>query len=122
LVFLIVPCSDLCNVFDHAGAEVIETIPVGDGPRELAYNLDNGYMYVVNIDSDTISVIDENNEVVESITVGDNPQFIAHNGENGIMYVTNFSSDTVSVIGVVAPPEPPLKDIIASGNNLNILI
>lgn len=36
----------------------------------LAYNLGNENMYVVNQESDTVSVIDQNNEVVVTVTVG----------------------------------------------------
>ena len=79
---------------------VIATIPVGDLPVLIAFNPDNGDMYVANHDSDTVSVIDgQTNTVIGSpIPVGDDPFEIAFNPDNGDMYVTNHNSDTVSVI------------------------
>ena len=64
----------------------------------VAYNPGNGNMYVVNQESDTVSVIDQNNDVVDTVTVGITPQGIAYNPGNGNMYVLNVFSGTVSVI------------------------
>ena len=51
---------------------VIATIPVGNLPVLIAFNPDNGDMYVVNHESDTVSVIDgKTNTVIGSpIPVG----------------------------------------------------
>jgi hypothetical protein len=38
-----------------AQEEVIDTIAVGDTPRGVAYNPDNGYMYVTYFSSDNVS-------------------------------------------------------------------
>ena len=55
-------------------------------------------MYVTNSGSNTVSVIDENNDVVDTVSVGTGPFAIAYNPNNGNMYVTNGDSNTVSVI------------------------
>jgi YVTN family beta-propeller protein len=68
------------------------TIPVGDGPVDVAFG--EGALWVVNQLDGTVSRIDpESNEVVETISVGSEPQRVAA-GE-GRVWVT-----------VRAPEEP----------------
>ncbi len=92
---------------------VIDTIPVGNNPRGIAFNPINGNLYVTNSIFDTVSVIDgTTNTVVGSpIPVGNNPIGIAFNPDNGFLYVANADDDTVSVIDgttntVVGSPIP----------------
>jgi YVTN family beta-propeller protein len=55
------------------------------------------YIYVANLGSNTVSVIDHNNNtVIKTITVGPNPRFIEKLGD--YIYVANSGSNTVSVI------------------------
>ena len=68
-------------------------------PNNAAFDSSNGYIYVTNSGSDTVSVINgKNNSVIKTITVGSNPDGAAFDSSNGYIYVTNFCSDTVSVI------------------------
>jgi YVTN family beta-propeller protein len=81
---------------------VVDTIPVGTFPFDVAFNPDNGFLYVANAGSNTVSVIDPaTNTVVATITVGGSPIGIAFNPDNGFMYVANSGSNTVSVINPV---------------------
>src|SRR6476660_6335219 len=75
---------------------VIATIPVGDLPVLIAFNPDNGDMYVVNHESDTVSGIDGNtNTVIGSpIPVGDHSSGIVCNTNNGDLYVANGGPTT----------------------------
>ena len=61
-----------------------------------------GYVYVVNEDGDTVSVINPaSNTVIATIPVGINPIGVAVSPtgpEAGDIYVANGASDTVSVI------------------------
>ena len=78
---------------------VVATIPVGSGPTGVAFNEDNGFVYVANTNSNTVSVINPaTNTVVATIPVGSTPLGVAFNADNGFMYVTNANSNTVSVI------------------------
>jgi YVTN family beta-propeller protein len=80
---------------------VIDNIPVGSAPQGIAFNPNNGFLYVTNFDSGTVSVIDPStNTVVATIPlpVGGGPGGIAFNPDNGFMYVANRGSTTVSVI------------------------
>ena len=78
---------------------VIATIPVGKGPKGIIYDPSNGYIYVANSNSNTVSVIDpRNNSVIATIPVGQQPTELLYVPSNGYIYVTNFWSNTVSVI------------------------
>ena len=51
--------------------EVIDTVPVGIGPENIAYNSENNDMYVTNAISNTVSVFNSStNEVIKTISVG----------------------------------------------------
>ncbi len=88
---------------------MIATIPVGTKPYCIAYNPFNNYIYVNNIYSNTVSVIDSSTNTVigNPIAVGNEPIGIAYNSANHNMYVTNYGSNTVSVITTIASIPPP---------------
>ena len=61
---------------DAPAGFVIATIPVGSSPAGIAFNPDNGFLYVANLDSNTVSVIDPaTNTVVVTIPVGSGPDW-----------------------------------------------
>jgi YVTN family beta-propeller protein len=65
----------------------------------VAYDPSNGYIYVTDFYSDTVSVINgANNTVIATIPVGSRPMGVAYDPSNGYIYVTNWNSGTVSVI------------------------
>lgn len=66
----------------------------------MAYNPGNGYMYVANFGSNTVSVINQKNDVITTIPV-DAGAIACHTG-NGI-YMSNRDSDMVSVIVSIIP-------------------
>ena len=87
---------------------------VGESPFAIAFNDNNQNMYVTNLGSGTVSVIDQNNDVVDTVTLGDFPRGIAYNPSNEHLYVVNEVSDTVSVIGMITSS--------FEGNNINIQV
>lgn len=95
--------SNDISVIDIGTDIVIDTIPVGKGPVDLAFNPYNGNMYVDNSISNNTSVIDtRTNTVIDTIpTRGVSPLGIAFNRYDGDKYVTNFVSNTVSVIAPI---------------------
>ena len=57
---------------------VTKNIPVGNTPMGVAFDSDNGYTYVTNVDSNTVSVIDgSTNTVIKNIPVGWSPLGVA---------------------------------------------
>src|SRR6266540_2910507 len=100
IMIAISPFTPISPLATEAWADsVIATIPVAS-PHHMAFNPDNGDIYVTNLDSDTVSVIDSQTNTVigNPIPVGDRPVGIAFNADNGDLYVANQFSNTVSVI------------------------
>jgi YVTN family beta-propeller protein len=93
--------NSLVSVINASTNQVETTIPLGgqSGAYSIAFNPSNGNMYVTNKGSNTVSVIDSNNnQVNKTISVGSNPIDIAFNPSNNNMYVTNQESNTITVI------------------------
>jgi YVTN family beta-propeller protein len=86
-------------VINGATNTVIVNITVGRSPTGVAYDPSNGYIYVANWGSGTVSVINgATNTVIATIPVGIEPAGVAYDPSNGYIYVANYGSDTVSVI------------------------
>ena len=65
----------------------------------VAYDPSNGYVYVTNQGSNSVSVINgTTNSVIKTVSVGSGPQGVAYDPSNGYVYVTNLGSNSVSVI------------------------
>jgi YVTN family beta-propeller protein len=79
---------------------VVASIGVGSEPYWIAYDSSNGYLYVANVDSDSLTVIDGATDavVVPSIVVGDTPVAVAYDPSNGFLYVANYWSANLTVI------------------------
>ena len=72
-------------------------------PYGIAYDPSNGYIYVTDAGSGTVSVINgATNTVIATIPVGIWPWGVAYDPSNGYIYVTNSGSDTVSIISAPA--------------------
>ena len=79
--------------------KVVATIPVGTGPNGVAYDSANDKIYITNIFSNNLSVIDfSKNNVIATIPVGTDPYGIVYDPDNHDIYVANYGSETVSVI------------------------
>ena len=71
----------------------------GPYPEGVAWDSQNGYLYVANYGSDNVSVINgATDAVVGTVRVGSGPRDVAYDIGNGYLYVTNTNSDNVSVI------------------------
>ena len=79
---------------------VVDTIPVeGGDPLNIAFDPNNGLLYVTNDVSNTVSAINPStNTVVATIPVVRFPIEILFNPNNGLLYVTHPSQDIISVI------------------------
>jgi YVTN family beta-propeller protein len=80
----------------------INKVPISNHPAGITLDYDNNnnpMLYVVNTDSDTVSVIDGiKKEVKEQIKVGHKPKDIDIHTQNNTVYVSNAMSNTVTVI------------------------
>jgi YVTN family beta-propeller protein len=78
---------------------VIATVPVGSRPTAIAYDPSNGNVYVANIATNSVSVIQgSTNSVLATVRVGAAPRAITFDPSNGDLYVANRNDNTVSVI------------------------
>ena len=76
---------------------VVSTVNVGTHPTDVGYDSGNGYVYVANLQSNTVSVI-SGTSVVATINVGTGPIGVAYDSGDGNVYVANELSSNVSVI------------------------
>jgi YVTN family beta-propeller protein len=71
----------------------------GNGPNQAAFDSSNGYVYVTNFNTNSVSVINgATNTVIANISVGVFPLGVAFDSSNGYVYVTNALSGSVSII------------------------
>jgi len=81
----------------------IATIPVGKNPTGVAANSQKNEVYVANTGSNSLSVIDaEQNKVVGIIGVERNPFFVDVSQDGTRAYVANADSNSVSIIDLRA--------------------
>ena len=89
--------SNTVSVIDLS-FNVTNTIATGVRPIDLAFNPVNEQLYVANLFSDDVTVIDTTTENVSTtLVVGTDPLGVGINPTNGEIYVANSSDDTVSV-------------------------
>ncbi|MBM4065868.1 MAG: hypothetical protein FJ266_09555 [Planctomycetes bacterium] len=82
-----------------AAPTVISTISVGINPYGVGVNSSTNRIYVANVSSNTVSVIDgADNTVLSTISVGNGPYGVGVNASTNRIYVTNGYGGTVSVI------------------------
>ncbi len=105
--------------------KLIDSVPVGQGPRGMAFNPETNTLFVANTGSDSVSVIDgASNKVISTIGVDKAPKRIAVNPNTNIAYVIsgqntlNFlDASTNSVIASV-PVQNPYEVVVDSDKNL----
>ena len=103
--------------------KVIQNITVGGYPIAVAFDSLNGYLYVANVNSDNVSVINgSTNKVIQSITAGKSPNGVAFNSSNGYVYVSNHCSDNISVINGSTNKVIQSINAFANSDALNNLI
>jgi YVTN family beta-propeller protein len=94
------PSATDSTVFSHPPFSLPEGIPsvkAGSYPTSAAFDPENGYVYVANYLSSTVTVINDTT-VVGSVNVGMGPNSTTYDPVNGYVYVANSISDNVSVI------------------------
>jgi YVTN family beta-propeller protein len=78
---------------------VIATLSVGSSPASACYDGNNGDVYIGDLASSTVNVINGKTRVTDlSLTVGDGPDAFACNGPGGDVFVANSGSGNVTVV------------------------
>jgi YVTN family beta-propeller protein len=100
--------SNLVTVLDTSNDAVLNTIPVGASPSQVAVTKDGLRAYVSNSASNTVSVIDTATDaVIATIPVGAGPSVIAATPNGDFVYVVvSGGVDVVSALSMrLSPPE-----------------
>ncbi|MFY9983851.1 MAG: YncE family protein [Chthoniobacterales bacterium] len=101
---------------------VVATIPVGPQPQGVVVSPNSETVYVANIGSASVSVINAaTNTVTFTISVGNTPDGLAITPDGTTLYVANNADNTVSVIATsnnsvtatVAVPERPAGPVVS---------
>jgi YVTN family beta-propeller protein len=93
------------------------SLEAGVSPSDISVNPNTNLVYVANEDSNTVSVIDgNNNTIVSEVTVGTSPIDISANPNTNLVYVANEDSNTVSVMD--GKTNKKVKDILLSDDSL----
>src|SRR5947209_7290400 len=101
--FLLILCSAVFSwtalgvVAAHAQT-VTATVLAGTGPSSVAVNPVTNKIYVANLGSNTVTVINGANNTTTPVSVGRSPTSIAVNAVTNKIYVGNLNGGTVTVI------------------------
>src|SRR3989442_1004477 len=103
---------------DSGGGTVVANVTVGNSPQGVAHDSGNGYVYVANWGSDTVTVID-GTTVVATVPVGRLPSGVVYSCGDGYVSVANQGSATATVIngGTVVATVPVGDSPVGVGYN-----
>jgi YVTN family beta-propeller protein len=91
--------SDSVSAIDTVTNTVFATIPVGSGPRRVAFTPNGQRAYVTNWSSSNVSVINTQTQaVITTIPTGSLPYGIAASPDGQAVYSTNRGDGTISII------------------------
>jgi len=83
-----------------------DTVPVGAGPNGITVSPDGATVYVANMRSDSVSVLEVGTwRTLSEIQVGTAPAFVKLTRDGGLVVVTNFAESSVSFIDPVSHSE-----------------
>ena len=117
--------SDKVNVIKYDNDDNnLSYIHVGKRPVDIDVNPETNKTYVVNSDSDTLSIINSTNRVEKQIPIGDNPVSVAVNPTTNKIYVSHksTSSPSLSVIDENNNYQPLQTNITLGKDPLDIAI
>jgi len=98
-LYTVMGCADV-TVTGAANLTTFATISIPSGGAfQIAYDSAKGEIFVPNVLSGTVTIIDDTREaVLANLSVGTDPQAAAYDPTNGAVYVANGGSDNVSVV------------------------
>src|SRR6266849_1731386 len=77
---------------------VTTTVTAGTGPASVAVNTVTNKVYVANVTSSTVKVIDGDTNTTTTVAAGTTPESVAVNPVTNKVYVANAGSANVTVI------------------------
>lgn len=102
------------SIINTTTYNVTGNVSVGTNPYgSISYDSLNGYLYVGNTFSNSVSVLNGNGRLLSTIAVGNNPMRVITGSTNGIVYVVDFGGDALTLIN--ANPAYPVN-FVRNGN------
>ena len=88
---------------DHVfGDSVISTISVEKFPQAIVFNPANNNIYVVNVVSNSVSIIDSiYNDISETLNINNAPLALTYNPSNNATYVTGTLTGTEGLVTII---------------------
>jgi YVTN family beta-propeller protein len=107
--------SNTVYVVNGTSNVLTNTITVGENPTSIVYDPANKYVYVTNVYSSNVSIINSANlEVAATVDVGTYPGVgangILYNSYDGDIYVPNYNDNNISIIS--GSTQLPFKDLL----------
>ena len=92
--------NNTISVIDSIKDQIIlKDLTVGNNPTNIDFDPKNNKVFVINEDSNTVSVIDGNiNKVIKTMEIGNKPYDVDFNPDINSLYVTNSYDDTINII------------------------
>jgi len=87
-------------IIDTATLTIKQRIAVGKHPYGIALSTSGTWLALVNVQDDSVSLINTNNQVQQQFKVGFHPYCVAFSLDDKTLYITNTQDDSVTVIDV----------------------
>jgi YVTN family beta-propeller protein len=90
-------------VIDGLNSTLLSNVEVGTEPVDLLFNPANNNMYVANVVSNSVTIINStNNTVADTIGVNSLPLALEYNPSNNGVYVAGTLTGTEGVVSVIS--------------------
>lgn len=123
--------ADVISVIDGYTLASLTPIIMGYFPSKAAFDSNNGYLYVTDMNLNSVSVINtKTDKILKNIPVGQLPDAIYYDSSNGNLYVGDTMSSEITVISTVSnsvidtyslSSAPSNENSFAFDSNTNIL-
>lgn len=108
-------------VVDTSEMEVLETVPVGDGPNEAVPSPDGRYVYTANVRDDSVSVVEvETWEEVDRIPAGEGTHGIDITPDGAFVWTANRATNDLTVIDTESRAVLETITAVEGANHLTI--
>ena len=109
-MYMVLNDSNSIAVLDTTRFGAITKLNTGNDPVAIAYNPNNGLMYVGNRGDQTITRVNTKHQVVDTIKRGDFGIGLAISTKEDIVAVSNAADDTVTISGIQGGPTVTVND------------
>ncbi|WP_339625472.1 YncE family protein [uncultured Winogradskyella sp.] len=109
-MYMVLNGANTVVVLDTTRFVAIRKINTGNDPVEIAYNINNGLMYIGNRGDQTFTRIDAKHQVIDTIKSESFGVGLAISTKDDIVAVSNSANDTVTISGIQGGPTVTVND------------